>query len=141
MPFLRPIADRRAMTLVELMVVVIIIGILVSLAVPMFSKTMENTIGREATVSLDQIWAGERIYNSTQGFYFPKSVATEGSIATLNAKLRTDLDASADRNWNYSVTSSADDAFKATATRRTGGNKNETLWIEEDGDTGGTFSP
>lgn len=129
------------MTLIELTVVLIIVGILASLAMPMFSRTMESTRGQEASVSLDQIWAAERIYRTQQSFYFPKSVATEGNIATINTKLRTDLDNTADRNWNYSIASSADDAFKATAKRTSGNNQNETLWIQEDGSTGGSFTP
>lgn len=76
---------RKAFTLTELIVVVVIVGILASLSVPMFGKTMENTKGKEGNVALDQVWAAEKIYRTEEGFYYPKSSATESTIATINS--------------------------------------------------------
>lgn len=129
------------MTLIELTVVLIVIGILATLAMPLFTKTIESTKGKEVNVALDQIWAGERIYRTEQGHFFPKSSATEGSIATINTFLRTELDGSADRNWNFSIFSGTDATFTGTGTRIGGPNNGETVTVDQAGNKGGTFSP
>ena len=135
---------RRGLTLTEVITVLIIVGILSTLALPMFVKTMETTRAQEVVAALKQIRTAEKIYRTQENFYYPHYTvhpAAETVIATINQDLRTFLDTRTNRNWDYSVDADASDTFTATATRTSGRNINETITIDQDGDMGGTWSP
>lgn len=123
---------KQAFTLVEVIAVVIIIGVLSALALPLFSKTFEVTRAKQAVASLRQIRAGERIYRTGEGFYYPYS-GTVSDINTINTQLRVFLEKHSGRSWNYSIASPGVSAFTATATRTSGRYTNKTLSIDQDG--------
>lgn len=128
---------RTAVTLIELTVVVIIIGILAAIVIPMFPRAMERTRADEAVASLQQIRTAERVYRVEENSYWPSSGAggpTE--IEGINDTLRLYLDMRDERNWNYSIGVATTVAFTATATRYDAGGRNdgETITIDETGD-------
>ncbi|MBU3934261.1 MAG: type II secretion system GspH family protein [Candidatus Omnitrophica bacterium] len=132
------IDTKAGISLIELIVVVTVIGILASIAIPNFIKTMETTKAREAISSLGQIRAGEIIYRSEENTYWPAG-STESNVATINSQLRLSLD-TRELNWDYYVTATTS-TFTATARRKSGRNENKTITIDEDGNQGGTWSP
>ncbi|GAG47841.1 unnamed protein product, partial [marine sediment metagenome] len=123
---------KNGFTLTELIVVVVILGILATLAIPNFFKVMENTKAKEAVASLHQIRAGEHIYRYEENAYWPSGA---GDNAAINAQLNLSLDTGAERNWDYSITADAS-TFTATATR-IGKAADNTITIDEDGEIGG----
>ena len=60
---------RKGFTLVELLMVVIIIGILVTLAVPNYYKSIERTKGAKAKANLKTIRDAETIYRNMNDTY------------------------------------------------------------------------
>ena len=56
------IKEEKAFTLIELIIVVLILGVLASLAIPRFTGSMEKAKGDEAIVNLRLIFAGQRMY-------------------------------------------------------------------------------
>ncbi len=130
---------KSGITLVELIVATMIVGILATLALPRYIKTIETTKAREAIASLEQIKHGEIVYREEENTYWPIG-ATETNVATINFQLGLFLD-TREPNWDYSVTATAADKFTATARRTGGGNQNETITLDEDGTEGGTWSP
>ena len=112
-PLLRKIIMRKGFSLVEIIIVVIIIGILVTFAMPQFVKTKERTLDREAQANLKLIQSAERIYRMEKGVFYPPSAST-GVIANINSYLRLSLPASG-TNWGYAVDSTG--SGNATATR------------------------
>lgn len=119
----------HAITLMELLIVVAIIGILATLALPLFTKTIESAKGSEAVAALQQIRAGERVYWLKYNTYWPY-----GSIAAINTELQLFLETKSDRNWDYSVTTTPpSNAFSATAERRTGIYQGGKIRIDQDG--------
>lgn len=92
------------LTLVELIVVIIIIGILVSLALPQFGVTKERTLDREAKASLALMRAAEKIYRMEIGYYYPYS-GSVSTVGAINTDLRLSLPDTASPNWSYSLTS------------------------------------
>ena len=120
---------QDAFTLSELMVVVIIVGILASLAIPLFSRAIENTKAKEAIAALEQIRSAQRIYRVEENTYW----GPEPDDQTINATLSLDLDISDDRNWDYSIDSAGPDSFETSALRLEGAHKDEKIVINQDG--------
>ena len=89
-------------TLTELIVVIIIIGILVTLALPQFSRTKESALGKEARANLKLIAAAEKIYRMEIGGYYPIPAASQSVISEINDHLKL---SATEANWDYSVTS------------------------------------
>ncbi len=130
---------RKAITLIELVIVLIIVGLLATLAVPMLTKTVETSRAKVALSALEQIRSGERIYRTGQNFFYPYNDSVD-DIAQINADLRVFLDERTSRDWDYSVSGSAA-SFSATAKRTSGKNEDETITIDQDGNIGGSWSP
>jgi len=84
-------------TLIELIIILIILGILVSLSIPVFTKTKERVLNREAAVNLRLIRAAEEIYRMEVGWYIACADTSEVN-ENLDLSLRT-----IEPNWNYKV--------------------------------------
>jgi prepilin-type N-terminal cleavage/methylation domain-containing protein len=60
---------RKGFTLIELMIVMLIIGILTTMAVPMYRKTIETSKATDALAILNAIANANRMYNLDTGNY------------------------------------------------------------------------
>jgi prepilin-type N-terminal cleavage/methylation domain-containing protein len=113
---------RAGFTILELTVVVVIIGILVSFAVPQFAVTKERALDKEAKAVILLIQAAERTYRMEEGTYYPNPAAAISNSNAANTKdindlLRTSIPVNqANSAWVYTVDSSAE---IVTATRNT----------------------
>ncbi|MDD5352628.1 MAG: prepilin-type N-terminal cleavage/methylation domain-containing protein [Candidatus Omnitrophica bacterium] len=111
---------RRAVTLIELVVVVIIVGILASIALPTYVRSRERTMDKQAQAILSLIRSAERAYRLETGLYYPQSTTAVTAIDTINTNLRLDL--VSDNSWTYSITGATTGAsFTARLTRNRGG--------------------
>jgi len=101
--------NNTAFTLIEVMVVVIIIGILVSMSVPIFTKTMESAREKEARTTLELIYNAEKIYRLDKKIY--------ASSFNYMTSYLNDPNTTADY-YDYNLTSSdPNTSFAVTATR------------------------
>ena len=122
-------------SLMELLTVMLIIGVLVAIAVPNYSKTMERAYCRQAQDLLLTVYHGERSYFLTNGQYLGGLVACNGSnksgcIDAWRAIQMDDPNATANAQVSFGVTSSkAPATFVGTATRQNGANP--TLQIDD----------
>jgi len=112
---------KRAFTLVELIVVVIIIGILGSIALPQFLVTQERALDNEARSNLRLIRAAERQLRMETTNY-----SALANIAAINPALRLDIPVG---NWLYLTTATAGTACCAQATRNGGDGRTFRLRI------------
>jgi type II secretory pathway pseudopilin PulG len=103
---------RTALTLAEVVVILVILGILISMAVPLYMKASERAINREAQAMLDLIVKAEKMYRLELSHYSNCSDAGQ-----CNSELFLNLPSSNDSAWDYQVTASGDQ-FSVVATRR-----------------------
>jgi prepilin-type N-terminal cleavage/methylation domain-containing protein len=124
---------RRAFTLIELMIVVVIIGILAGIAIPNFTNMVEKAKAEQAATYLRVIRTGEKIYWANNSTYI--ACADAAAIKTnLGAEVTTE-------NYTFAVASGTGpgqtiaNSFVATATRRS---DSTTITLDQDGTWGGS---
>ena len=106
----------KAFTLLEILVTVIIIGILVGLAIPNFTKSRERALDKEAQTVLILIQSAEKMYYMKDGTsYYPSAANTSVSVNSINVSLRLNLFSA---SWDYGINTGADTAYTATALRK-----------------------
>ncbi len=136
---LKRIWSGKGFTLIELIIVVIVIGILATVAVPQYLRAVERAKGGKARHALALIAQGEKMYRAENDTYI--AGADKATINTNLASFVELADVANDVDWNYAVAGVTASTFTATATRIDGPNANETLTLTESGAWGGTFNP
>lgn len=115
---------RVGFTLLEMMIVIVIIGILATVGLAGYTKTIEKSRSQEAIANLRLIRAGERIYRVENARYHPNPDNTvwANNITDLDTNINTPLRLNIDyRNYNFSITSANSGSnFIAQATRNSG---------------------
>lgn len=109
--FVRGLSFSASMTLVELIIVVVIIGIIASFAIPVYMGATTRAEGRDACNQVKLMYTAEKIKQLESGTY---SVCTDYS--TCNTALELDLP---DDDWVYSVAciGGCSNDFSATAVK------------------------
>ena len=98
--------NKKGFTLVELIVVVIIVGILASVAIPMMSGNIAQAKRTEAVAAAGAIRTSERAVFAETGNYVNFAAGAFGTTAVINAYLRTgDLNGKYYNDTCYAVTS------------------------------------
>jgi prepilin-type N-terminal cleavage/methylation domain-containing protein len=112
---------RKAFTLVELIVVVIIIGILLSVGIPQYRKALERSRGAEGYAGLAHIQQAEKVYFATWERYY-NTVNALGASGGMNSTDQDNLDISLPQvGWYFNVTTpNWSTGFTATARRVAG---------------------
>ncbi|MBU4305408.1 MAG: prepilin-type N-terminal cleavage/methylation domain-containing protein [Candidatus Omnitrophica bacterium] len=122
--------NRKGFTLVELLMVVIIIGILVTLAVPNYYRSVERAKAGKAKATMDTIRKSELQYRAINDIYVDDlTLLTEYELpSNLSA-----LSVADDGDWTYTVSGSDTISFILTAERLTGPHTGDTIIIDQDG--------
>jgi type IV pilus assembly protein PilE len=121
---------RKGFTLVELLMVVIIIGILVTIAVPSYYKSIERSKGGKAKAALRTITNAQVQYRALNDTY----------TTTLADLAETDLPATLqggdDGDWTYSCAAITDITMdvETTAERSAGPYGTSTVSMNQDGE-------
>jgi type IV pilus assembly protein PilE len=87
---------RKGITLIELLIVIVIVGILASIAIPIYRGYMQRARRADAKTALEQIRASQEMRR-----------AEYGSYSTSLAALQTSWGASASRVGDYDLTFTA----------------------------------
>lgn len=123
--------NRKGFTLVELLMVVIIIGILVTLAVPSYYKSIERTKGSKAKASLRTITNAQVQYRALHDTY----CATADIANLADVDLPADLIALDDGDWTYdcAAVTLINSDVTTTATRKAGPYVGGQVSMDQDG--------
>jgi type IV pilus assembly protein PilE len=130
---------RKGFTLVELLIVVIVVAILATFAIPQYLKAVERAKEGKAKHAMSLIASGQKMYRAENDAY--TAVAAGGHDAALGSYVEL-ADVDADSDWSYATASAAADTFTITATRAAGGpNAGETIALDQDGTWTDNFTP
>ena len=126
---------RRGVTLIELGVCVIIVGVLLAMVTPSFSRVTEQNRVDAAAQYLRSIWSAQRVY-WLEHRAFADSFAALDSLGLIDPKIV----AGSDGFFAYAIDNVSDTTFSVTATRSGSGAWTGTLTITEDGEVTGNVN-
>jgi prepilin-type N-terminal cleavage/methylation domain-containing protein len=123
---------RLGFSLVEMIVAVIVAGVLLSIGVPRFAQSLEQSRADVAGANLRSIWSAQRLYWLQNRTYAP-------DLSTLvSANLVDPSLPSASTPYGYAIAEASDSWFTATATRSGSSSWSGSFTIAADGTfTGG----
>lgn len=110
---LRPLNDRRGFTLIELMIVVVIISILATLAIPRFMAANTRAKQSEAKQVLKQVYTMQQAYRQEHDVYWGNGVTASMIAAQAYAPIQVEIMPPA--RYTYSLVA-AGSSFTCTAT-------------------------
>jgi type II secretory pathway pseudopilin PulG len=127
----RGMRAARGYTIVEAVVTLVIMAVLISMGVPKFQRSLEQSRADVAGANLRSIWSAQRLYWLEYRTYAP-------DLATLQGENLIDPSvATATAPYTYQVASASDSAFTATATRSGTSTWSGSFTIAQDGSFSG----
>jgi len=105
---------RTGFTLVELMIVVILVGLLTTMAYPNYVLTREKALDKEAVSALMMVRSSERVHYARMFRFYPFPFFSVANMNDINGNLSLDLDG---RDWAYIIATTNATFFQANATR------------------------
>jgi type II secretory pathway pseudopilin PulG len=122
---------RRGATLLEMGISITIMGILLALVVPSFTRVSEQSRVDAAAQYLRSIWCAERIY-WLENRAFTDSLATLNNMGLIDAKLLAPTG-----GFTYALSDVDSTEFTVSAQRTGSGSWTGTLQIKQDGEVTG----
>ena len=126
----RSLSSCTGLTLIEILVVIIISVVLATIVISNFNSRKEQAFDKEATISLGQMSAAEKLCYVERDAYYP-GAGNESNINNINDNLKLDL---VEDNWDYKC----DSTGCVQATRIGGVLRNWRLRINEGDPVSGT---
>jgi type IV pilus assembly protein PilE len=124
--------QEKGITLIELLIVIVIVGILAAVSVPLYTGYMQRARRSDAKVALEQVRAAQEMWRAEKGTYAVDAggnTAETRLINTMGAPLTT---ISSYYTWNFAA---GHDATTFTAQAIPTGSQvgDGTLTIDQDG--------
>jgi prepilin-type N-terminal cleavage/methylation domain-containing protein len=127
----RPGPMRRGYSLVEMIVAVIVAGVLLSIGVPRFQRSLEQSRADVAGANLRAIWSAQRLY-WLQNRTYATDLSTLVSANLIDPSLP-----GANTPFGYSIADASDTWFTATAARNGSSSWSGSFTIAADGSFSG----
>jgi prepilin-type N-terminal cleavage/methylation domain-containing protein len=118
--------SNKGITLIELLIVAVIVGILAAIAIPMYNNQMQRARRADAKTALEQLRASQEMRRAERGSY---------SVDVSQVELRTTWGGPPSPSGDYTITMVATSTtFTGTATPNTGRQASDGwLAINQDG--------
>lgn len=130
-------STRKAFTIAELSIALTIMGLLVAMAIPIFTQAMEQARLDTASRQLMNIWSAQRVYwLSSRSFADDLAVLYADDL--ISSKI-LDASVSDDLAYAYSVDSASASAFSASARRQNSSKWSGTIFIDQTGTISGSI--
>jgi len=129
------IRRQSGFTLIELTVVVMVMGVLLAYAAPLFQKAFEQSRVDLAAANLESVWTAERLYWA-QNRTFATSVGDLESSGLLDPSFLNSM-SSPSAAFSYAIGAADATTFSAAATRVNSGHWSGQLSITEQGTLSG----
>ena len=94
--------NQKALTLMEVLIVVVITGIVAGFGVVSYRKSIVKAVERDAILNLTMIQGANKIYRAKQGSYWDTSGNTVTDLNTINQELETNIIAN-DVSYSYAA--------------------------------------
>ena len=107
-------AKEGGFTLIELMIVVVIIGILASLAIPRFMSATTKQKQNEAKLILKQLYVNQRVYRQENTGYWGNGISADSTAANQRNFATLTVEIMPTAKYTYSITATAN-TFLVTA--------------------------
>jgi prepilin-type N-terminal cleavage/methylation domain-containing protein len=118
---------KQGFTLVELIIAMVVLGVLVSMGIPRFQQSLEQSRADVGGANLRATWSAQRLYWLENRSYAP-DLPTLLAANLIDRSLTTST-----TPYAYAVTIPTPGGFTATATRSGSGVWSGTLTIDQDG--------
>jgi len=125
---------KQAFTLVELMMVCVIIGILVTFAIPNYMRSVERSRCALAMQNLKTMRSAALGWYNVHESFAAGSGMTIAALGTFAGATFAD-----DQNWAYTIPAQAINTFTFRATRQEGPHSGLTITINQDESWGGSY--
>lgn len=127
--------NKKGITLIELLIVIVVVGILAAIAVPIYTDYLVRARRADAKTALEQVRAAQEMYRAEKGCYAQDNVNCQGEeeAGTAEEKLQTQFGApstSISQYYNWSFTVKTSTQFTARATPL--GSQAKDGWLEID---------
>ena len=122
---------RAAWSLLELLVVLVVVGVMLTISAPSFRRAVEQSRADIAAANLRAIWAAQRLYWLDQHTY-------TSNFADLQPLLDPSIPSSSSV-YVYSIGSADGSTFTATATRTGSGTWSGQFTIDQTGAVSGSL--
>ena len=105
---------KKGFTLTELLIVVMVIGVMASFAVPSYTKSIRRSHERDMITQLQALHSANLIYRAQEGNYWDTAGVAEMDLTVINATLGINI--IANDGTTYSYNSADGTAFTTVAT-------------------------
>lgn len=95
---------KNGFTVLELVIVIVILAILATIALPAYNQSREVTYNNQAKADLKLIMNSEKNYYLDMGYYYPSSGSVT-NIDAINRNLSIGVPSGSERRWNITVNS------------------------------------
>ena len=119
--------NRKAFTIIELLIVVLVIGILAGIGMPQLADSMEKAKGGDAKLGLNQIYRAELEYGANRMGLYTDSIDDLSEVTLTN------------RYWAFSINATPSNVFTAIATRSSGSRSGQTITLDNLGNLSGNW--
>jgi type IV pilus assembly protein PilE len=114
--------EKEGVTLLEVMIVVVIVGMLAAVAIPAYDNYVTRSRRSDAFTALETVRAAQEMYRAEQGFY----AAALSSLAGCGSGMAGD-------NYTVSITRTDNTHYTSTATAQGKQASDHHFQIDQDG--------